>query len=78
MPKEDVNWAILQRITVAEVIENEWFKKGYQPPRFETPDVNLDDVNDIFNESGVFNFSILFFGNITILLQHYILIYLSL
>ncbi|OAY81412.1 CBL-interacting protein kinase 23 [Ananas comosus] len=40
------------RITVAEVTENEWFKKGYQPPSFETPDVNLDDVNDIFNESG--------------------------
>lgn len=40
------------RITIAEVIENEWFKKGYQPPSFETVDVNLDDVHDIFNESG--------------------------
>ncbi|KAF0909160.1 hypothetical protein E2562_032209, partial [Oryza meyeriana var. granulata] len=40
------------RITIADLIKNEWFKKGYQPPRFETADVNLDDVNFIFNESG--------------------------
>lgn len=40
------------RITIAEVINNEWFKKGYQPPRFETAEVNLDDINSIFNESG--------------------------
>uniref|UniRef100_A0A0D3GMC1 non-specific serine/threonine protein kinase n=3 Tax=Oryza TaxID=4527 RepID=A0A0D3GMC1_9ORYZ len=40
------------RITIAELINNEWFKKGYQPPRFETADVNLDDINSIFNESG--------------------------
>ncbi|ONK67289.1 uncharacterized protein A4U43_C06F18610 [Asparagus officinalis] len=40
------------RITISEVIENEWFKKGYQPPSFETVDVNLDDVHSIFNESG--------------------------
>ena len=43
----------VQRITIAEVINNEWFKKGYQPPRFETAEVNLDDINSIFNESGV-------------------------
>ena len=43
----------MQRITIAELINNEWFKKGYQPPRFETVDVNLDDVNSIFDESGV-------------------------
>ncbi|CAA6657891.1 unnamed protein product [Spirodela intermedia] len=29
----------VNRITIAEVIENEWFKKGYQPPRFGTTDV---------------------------------------
>lgn len=39
------------RITIADVIENEWFKKGYQPPVFEHEEVNLDDVNAIFNES---------------------------
>ncbi|WCJ41222.1 CBL-interacting protein kinase 23 [Euphorbia peplus] len=39
------------RITIAEVIENEWFKKGYSPPTFEQADVSLDDVNSIFNDS---------------------------
>ncbi|XP_065877623.1 CBL-interacting serine/threonine-protein kinase 23 [Euphorbia lathyris] len=39
------------RITIAEVVENEWFKKGYKPPTFEQADVSLDDVNSIFNES---------------------------
>ncbi|KAI4300025.1 hypothetical protein L6164_033444 [Bauhinia variegata] len=39
------------RITIAEIIENEWFKKGYKPPRFEEADVSLDDVNAIFDES---------------------------
>ncbi|KAH7568544.1 hypothetical protein ACOSQ2_011848 [Xanthoceras sorbifolium] len=41
----------LTRITIAEVIENDWFKKGYKPPRFEQPDINLDDVDAIFNQS---------------------------
>ncbi|KAI0497569.1 hypothetical protein KFK09_020800 [Dendrobium nobile] len=40
------------RMTMAEVIENEWFKKGYQPPSFETAEISLDDVNAIFDESG--------------------------
>lgn len=40
------------RMTMAEVIENEWFKKGYQPPRFETAEISLDDVNAIFDESS--------------------------
>ncbi|KAK4709841.1 hypothetical protein R3W88_004354 [Solanum pinnatisectum] len=40
------------RITVTEVIENEWFKKGYCPPVFEQADVSLDDVNAIFDESS--------------------------
>ncbi|KAA8514894.1 hypothetical protein F0562_018073 [Nyssa sinensis] len=42
----------MTRITIAEVIENEWFKKGYKPPTFEQADVSLDDVEAIFNESG--------------------------
>ncbi|CAN1829672.1 CBL-interacting serine/threonine-protein kinase 23 [Linum perenne] len=37
------------RIPIAEVIENEWFKKGYKPPVFEHADVSLDDVDSIFN-----------------------------
>lgn len=39
----------ITRIKIAEVIENEWFKKGYKPPVFEQADVSLDDVNSIFN-----------------------------
>lgn len=39
------------RMTMAEVIENEWFKKGYQPPSFETAEISLDDVNAVFDES---------------------------
>lgn len=39
-------------MAIVEVIKNEWFKKGYQPPRFETIDVNLDDINYVFSESG--------------------------
>ncbi|KAL7242025.1 hypothetical protein ACSBR1_014580 [Camellia fascicularis] len=42
----------LTRIAIAEVIENDWFKKGYKPPTFEQTDVSLDDVDAIFNESG--------------------------
>ncbi|XWS19882.1 hypothetical protein CRYUN_Cryun31cG0054400 [Craigia yunnanensis] len=42
----------LTRITIAEIIENDWFKKGYMPTRFEQADVTLDDVDAIFNESG--------------------------
>lgn len=44
---------IKQRITIAEVIENEWFKKGYVPPRFEQANVSLDDVDAIFGDSLV-------------------------
>ncbi|KAE7996161.1 hypothetical protein FH972_000906 [Carpinus fangiana] len=40
------------RITIAEVIENEWFKKGYKPPSFEQADVSLADVDAIFNDVG--------------------------
>lgn len=44
---------VKQRITIAEVLENDWFKKGYQPPVFQQEDASLDDVNAIFNESTV-------------------------
>lgn len=39
----------ITRIKIAEVIENEWFKKGYKPPVFEQADVSLDDVDSIFS-----------------------------
>ena len=42
-----------QRITISELIENDWFKKGYKPPTFEKANVSLDDVDSIFNESMV-------------------------
>ena len=55
-----------QRITIAEVIENEWFKKGYKPPSFEQADVSLADVDSIFNEIAVrsifYLFIMLFLG----------------
>ncbi|XP_024024135.1 CBL-interacting serine/threonine-protein kinase 9 [Morus notabilis] len=42
----------LTRITISEILKDEWFKKGYQPPRFEKEeDVNLDDVDAVFNDS---------------------------
>ncbi|KAH9796317.1 CBL-interacting serine/threonine-protein kinase 23 [Citrus sinensis] len=53
LPFEESNLMALykKRITMAEVIENEWFKKGYKPPSFEQPNIDLDDVDSIFNES---------------------------
>ena len=49
-----------QRITFAEVIENEWFKKGYKAPKYENADVSLDDVDAIFDESGVSKANVFF------------------
>lgn len=43
----------MQRITISEVLANEWFKKGFKPPVFEEEEVTLDDVNSIFNELTV-------------------------
>ncbi|KAL9262229.1 CBL-interacting serine/threonine-protein kinase 23-like protein [Drosera capensis] len=39
------------RITIAEVIDNEWFKKGYKPLIFDEPDFRPDDVDDVFEQS---------------------------
>ncbi|XP_020101159.1 CBL-interacting protein kinase 32 isoform X1 [Ananas comosus] len=42
------------RITVPEILEDEWFKKGYKPPVFEENyDANLDDVDAAFRDSEV-------------------------
>lgn len=44
----------LQRITIAEIHEDEWFKKGYTPARFEVEeDITLDDVDAAFSSSRV-------------------------
>ncbi|KAF3439802.1 hypothetical protein FNV43_RR18080 [Rhamnella rubrinervis] len=42
----------LTRITISEILEDEWFKKGHKPAHFkEEEDVNLDDVDAVFNDS---------------------------
>ena len=51
----------MQRITISEILEDEWFKKDYKTPQFEKEeDVNLDDVDAVFNDSKVRNFSHVF------------------
>nr|AAL85889.1 putative serine threonine kinase [Sandersonia aurantiaca] len=40
------------RITIPEILEDEWFKKGYMPPHFQQgEEVNLDDIDAVFNDS---------------------------
>nr|AIZ68216.1 CBL-interacting protein kinase 32 isoform X3 [Albuca bracteata] len=42
----------MTRITMSEILEDEWFKKGYKPPVFEERyDANLDDVESVFKDS---------------------------
>ncbi|PKA51576.1 CBL-interacting protein kinase 32 [Apostasia shenzhenica] len=42
----------MTRITVSELLEDGWFKKGYKPPVFdEKCDTNLDDVDAVFEDS---------------------------
>ncbi|OVA04739.1 Protein kinase domain [Macleaya cordata] len=42
----------ITRIKIPEILKNDWFKKGYQPPNFEKgEDVSLDDVDAVFNDS---------------------------
>jgi serine/threonine protein kinase len=42
------------RITAAKIYKNEWFKKGYTPSKLSgKEDVNLDDIDAVFNESKV-------------------------
>ena len=45
---------ILQRITMAQVLEDPWFKEGYKPENNKVEeDVNVDDVYMVFNDSKV-------------------------
>ncbi|CAN8310928.1 unnamed protein product [Cochlearia groenlandica] len=41
------------RISIAELLEDEWFKKGYKQPSFEQDDedINIDDVDAAFSNS---------------------------
>ncbi|XP_040987674.1 CBL-interacting serine/threonine-protein kinase 9 [Juglans microcarpa x Juglans regia] len=42
----------LTRITIPEILEDEWFKKRYKPAYSEEEqNVNLDDVDAVFNDS---------------------------
>ncbi|XP_015058542.1 CBL-interacting serine/threonine-protein kinase 3-like [Solanum pennellii] len=42
----------MTRITVSEILEDEWFKKDYKSPIFnEKGDANLDDVEAVFKDS---------------------------
>ena len=44
----------MQRIKIPEILEDEWFRKGYKPAIFtEEEDVNVDDVAAAFNDSKV-------------------------
>lgn len=44
----------VQRITIEEIRNDEWFRKGYVPVKLiEYEDVNLDDVNAAFDDSEV-------------------------
>ena len=49
--------SLSQRITIPEILQDEWFKRGYKPPQFEQEqDVNLDDIDAVFNDSMVRHF----------------------
>ncbi|XP_038900576.1 CBL-interacting serine/threonine-protein kinase 3 isoform X2 [Benincasa hispida] len=42
----------MTRITIPEILEDEWFKKDYKPPVFEEQKIaNLDDVEAVFKDS---------------------------
>ncbi|GAA0169106.1 hypothetical protein LIER_23659 [Lithospermum erythrorhizon] len=42
----------MTRITIPEILEDEWFRKKYKPPVFfEKEDTNLDDVEAVFKDS---------------------------
>ncbi|KAK9018071.1 hypothetical protein V6N11_001056 [Hibiscus sabdariffa] len=42
------------RITIPEILQDEWFIKDYKPPVFEEKDdTNLDDVEAVFKDSEV-------------------------
>ncbi|KAF5949933.1 hypothetical protein HYC85_011926 [Camellia sinensis] len=48
----------LTRITIPQILENGWCKKSYKPPQFEQGEnVNLDDIDAIFNDTEVFVFA---------------------
>lgn len=52
-------FVVLQRITIPEILEGEWFRKGFKPPAFEQDEeINLDDVDAVFSDSKVHCFHV--------------------
>ena len=44
----------LQRMTIPEILEHEWFRVDYKAPHFEQDeDVSLDDVDAVFSNNQV-------------------------
>lgn len=44
----------MQRISIAEILEDEWFKKDFKPPEFEEKyEANVDDIDAAFKDSEV-------------------------
>ncbi|RHN39647.1 putative protein kinase CAMK-CAMKL-CHK1 family [Medicago truncatula] len=41
----------ITRIKIPEILQHEWFRKGYKPAFFTEEDVNVDDVAAAFNDS---------------------------
>ncbi|KAL9269200.1 CBL-interacting protein kinase 9-like protein [Drosera capensis] len=42
----------VNRITISEILQDEWFKKDYQPPKFsQEVGVNIVDINAAFDQS---------------------------
>jgi len=39
------------RISIAEIVENEWFKQGYSPEKFVEENTRFDDVNAAFTDA---------------------------
>ncbi|KAG1354654.1 CBL-interacting protein kinase 9 [Cocos nucifera] len=54
LPFDEPNLVALykKRMTIPQILEDEWFTKGYKPPCFaQGEDVSLDDVDAVFNDS---------------------------
>jgi hypothetical protein len=48
------NYFQYQRITIPQILESSWFKKGYNPVKFqEERDTSLDDIDAVFSDSVV-------------------------
>ena len=46
---------VLQRLTITQILEDQWFREGYnKPEEFKNDEeVNLDDIDAVFSESNV-------------------------